>query len=94
VFDAAYTARVTEAMPPPSAGVVVEVLPRLAPAEPVALRGCVLTPSEAIENGHVVVGEGRTIQAVQASAPQAVTVHRNASPFRSRTVARCVAHRA
>ncbi len=74
-FEAAYTAAVSEAMSPPSTEDVLEVLPRLAPTEAIALRGCVLTPNEAIENGYVVVGAGRVIQAVQASEPQGVTVH-------------------
>jgi 5-methylthioadenosine/S-adenosylhomocysteine deaminase len=71
-FEAAYTAPVAEAVAPPSPR---EVLPRAAPAEPIALRGCVLTPTEAIEDGVVVVGAGKQIQAVQKAAPQGVRVH-------------------
>lgn len=77
LFEAAYTASVTEAMAPPRprARGVRELLPRAAPAEAIALRGCVLTPTEAIENGYVVVGAGKEIQAVQKSKPQGVRPH-------------------
>jgi len=38
-----------------------------------ALRGCILTPDEAIEHGYVVV-EGSTIQAVQSTKPSGIAV--------------------
>jgi 5-methylthioadenosine/S-adenosylhomocysteine deaminase len=77
LFEAAYNAPVAEAMAPPSpeAGGVSELAPRAAPTEAVALRGYVLTPTQAIENGHVVVGPGKEIKAVQAAKPQGVRVH-------------------
>jgi cytosine/adenosine deaminase-related metal-dependent hydrolase len=76
-FEAAYTAPVTEAAPPPSLPErgVRELATRAAPAEAIALRGCILTPTQAIEDGYVVVGVGRNIQAVQESKPQSVRVH-------------------
>src|SRR5687768_13271990 len=63
------------APPSPEARGVIELAPRAAPTEAVALRGYVLTPAQAIENGHVVVGPGKQIQAVQAAPPQSVKVH-------------------
>ena len=71
-FEAAYTAPVAEAEPPPRTR---ELAPRAAPAEAIALRGCVLTPTEAIEDGYVVVGAGKQISAVQKAKPQGVRVH-------------------
>ena len=68
-FEAAYTAPVAEATPPPR-----ELRPRAAPAEAIAFQGCVLTPTEAIENGYVVVA-GKQIQAVQKAKPQGVRTH-------------------
>jgi 5-methylthioadenosine/S-adenosylhomocysteine deaminase len=52
-----------------------ELLLREAPAEAVALAGCVLTPDRAIEKGYVVVGAGKQIQAVTEQRPQGVQVH-------------------
>jgi cytosine/adenosine deaminase-related metal-dependent hydrolase len=52
-----------------------ELAVRAAPAEPIALRGCVLTPSGPVEDGFVVVGGGHHIEAVQAQKPQGVRVH-------------------
>jgi 5-methylthioadenosine/S-adenosylhomocysteine deaminase len=77
LFEAAYTAPVTEAMPPssPRSRGARELLSRAAPAESIALRGCILTPSEAIEDGYVVVGAGQEIQAVQKAKPQGVRPH-------------------
>jgi 5-methylthioadenosine/S-adenosylhomocysteine deaminase len=68
-FEAAYTAPVVEATPPPR-----ELRARAAPAEAVAFKGCVLTPAEAIEEGYVVVA-GKQIQAVQKAKPQGVKTH-------------------
>ena len=68
-FEAAYTAPVAEATPPPR-----ELRPRAAPAEAIAFRGCVLTPAEAIEDGYVVVA-GKQIQAVQKAKPHGVRTH-------------------
>jgi cytosine/adenosine deaminase-related metal-dependent hydrolase len=52
-----------------------ELLPRATPAEAFALRGCVLTPDERIDDGYVVVGNGPLIAAVQKSKPDGVRVH-------------------
>jgi 5-methylthioadenosine/S-adenosylhomocysteine deaminase len=73
-FEAAYTAPVAKEMPPPGTRGAAELLPRAAPAEAIALHGCVLTPAEAIEGGYVVVS-GKGIQAVQKAKPQGVRVH-------------------
>jgi 5-methylthioadenosine/S-adenosylhomocysteine deaminase len=77
LFEAAYTDSVSEAVAPPSPefGEARELLVRAAPAEAIALRGCVLTPTQAIENGYVVVGAGQEIEAVKETKPQGVTVH-------------------
>jgi 5-methylthioadenosine/S-adenosylhomocysteine deaminase len=78
LFEAAYTDPVSEAVAPPgpeSGGRTRELLIRAAPDEAIALRGCVLTPTQAVENGYVVVGAGREIQAVQKTKPQGVRVH-------------------
>jgi 5-methylthioadenosine/S-adenosylhomocysteine deaminase len=76
-FEALYSAGVTEELEPPPtvAEGGPELLVRAAPAEAVALKGCVLTPTRAIEGGYVVVGAGRQIQAVEQSRPEGVPVH-------------------
>jgi 5-methylthioadenosine/S-adenosylhomocysteine deaminase len=74
LFEAAYTAPVVEATPPARAPGARELLPRAAPSEAIALQGCVLTPTEALENGYVVVA-GKQIQAVQKAKPQGVRTH-------------------
>lgn len=74
-FEAAYTAGVVEPGPVPSTpGESRGALVGAAPAEPFALKGCVLTPERAIENGYVVVGDGHTISAVAESKPAGVRV--------------------
>jgi len=75
-FEAAYTAGVIEQAAPPAVARAArgELAPRAAPAEATALRGCILTPSEAIEKGYLVIGAGREIQAIQKSKPQGVKV--------------------
>jgi 5-methylthioadenosine/S-adenosylhomocysteine deaminase len=74
-FEAAYTAPVAEAVPPKRARPTDSGLAtRAAPVEPVALRGCVLTPNEAREKWYVVVGAGNAIQAVQKTKPQGARV--------------------
>jgi 5-methylthioadenosine/S-adenosylhomocysteine deaminase len=77
-FEALYSAGVSEEVEPPPAVAEggPELLLRAAPAEAVALKGCVLTPARAIEDGYVVVGAGRQIQAVQEAKPQGVPVHK------------------
>lgn len=77
LFEAAYSASVIEAEAPtsPASRGTRELLARAAPAEAIALRGCVLTPTQATENGYVVVGAGKEIQAVQKSKPQGLRVH-------------------
>jgi len=74
-FEAAYTAGVTEPGEPRAAtGNGREALVRAAPSEAFALRGCLLTPQRAIEDGYVVVGDGSTIKDVSESAPAGVPV--------------------
>lgn len=75
-FEAAYTAGVIEEAPPPAIARAAraELAPRAAPAEATALRGCILTPTEAIEKGYLVIGAGREIQAIQKSKPEGVKV--------------------
>jgi 5-methylthioadenosine/S-adenosylhomocysteine deaminase len=80
LFDAAYSAGVTEALErkAPARGAKRgprELLARVKPREAIALGGCILTPAQAIEKGYVVVGEGNTVKAVQKSKPQGVRVH-------------------
>jgi 5-methylthioadenosine/S-adenosylhomocysteine deaminase len=77
-FEAAFHEGVTEPGPPPApegGGGGRELLLRAPPAEAFALKGCVLAGDRAIENGHVVIGEGNVIQAVSAKAPAGVPVH-------------------
>jgi len=77
-FEAAYAGGISreEDLPPP----VVEAPPLdgvdrgILPAGGFALRGCVLTPDDVLDPGHVVLGEGGTIAAVQAAAPSGVEV--------------------
>jgi 5-methylthioadenosine/S-adenosylhomocysteine deaminase len=74
VFDAAYRAGVAHEQPPPPAGALAaEAAPALDLAEPLALRGAVLSPSGAIEDGYVVI-EGSEIKAVQRTRPEGVHV--------------------
>jgi 5-methylthioadenosine/S-adenosylhomocysteine deaminase len=75
-FEAAYAAGVTGEVPPPAAaGGRRELRPRVAPAEAVALGGCVLTPTRAIERGYVVVGPGSQIREISDRRPQGARVH-------------------
>jgi 5-methylthioadenosine/S-adenosylhomocysteine deaminase len=76
-FEAAYAAGVTEEIAPPVAPGAGrrELSVRVAPAEAVALGGCVLTPTRALERGYVVVGPGSEIRAISANKPQGVRVH-------------------
>jgi 5-methylthioadenosine/S-adenosylhomocysteine deaminase len=77
-FEAAYTEGVQDEPSPAAAGRQEsgrELLLRAAPAEAVALAGCVLTPDRAIEKGYVVVGAGKQIQAVTDQKPAGVRIH-------------------
>ena len=76
-FDRLYTAPLTEAVEPPQArrGRQAELALRAAPAEPTALGGCIVTPTQALAKGYVVIGAGKEIKAVQKSKPQGVKVH-------------------
>jgi cytosine/adenosine deaminase-related metal-dependent hydrolase len=56
-----------------SARVAAEGTSRMRPDEPFAVRGCVLTPDEALENHHVVVA-GARIQEVVSAAPAGMAV--------------------
>jgi cytosine/adenosine deaminase-related metal-dependent hydrolase len=79
-FDRLYTAPVTEAVEPPRAvdDAPAELAERAAPAEATALGGCILTPTQVLEKGYVVIGPGKQIQAVQKAKPQGVKVHETA----------------
>jgi 5-methylthioadenosine/S-adenosylhomocysteine deaminase len=68
LFEAAYSAGVPHAEEPPA-----ELRVGLAPAEAVALKGCVLTPEKAIDPGYVVI-EGGVIQAIQGQKPDGARV--------------------
>lgn len=75
-FDAAYHAGIPDELPADAPALSGrELAAGAAPAEPVALQGCVLTPDGPVEDGFVVVGAGRRIQAVQAGQPQGARVH-------------------
>src|SRR5262245_25603384 len=73
-FEAAYRAGVIEEQPPPTVELPTEAAPMLALAEPLALRGAVLTSRGAIEDGYVVV-DGTEIGAVSKARPEGVRVH-------------------
>jgi 5-methylthioadenosine/S-adenosylhomocysteine deaminase len=73
-FDRAYLGR---DRPEPAAAPgrpARELAVRAAPAEPVALRGCVLTPDGALPDGYVVV-DGGQIAEVTAQRPDGTRVH-------------------
>jgi 5-methylthioadenosine/S-adenosylhomocysteine deaminase len=75
-FEAAYTEGVPGEVRPSATRTqdARELLLRAAPAEAVALGGCMLTPAGPIEKGYVVVGAGRQIQAVAKQKPQGVRI--------------------
>jgi len=75
-FERAYGAAVVGARPPDPrllAREAAEGRSRSMPDEPFALRGCILTPDEALEDGVVVV-EGGTIAEVRTTVPDGVRV--------------------
>ena len=77
-FELAYTAGVTQAIAAPDllrSSAAAADLVRAAPAEAVALKGCVVTPDQVLKTGYVVVGDGDTIQAVQKTKPAGARVH-------------------
>jgi 5-methylthioadenosine/S-adenosylhomocysteine deaminase len=76
LFERLYNAPVSEAVEPPRPRRAArrELALRAAPAEPTALRGCILTPTQAIEKGYLVIGAGKEIQAIQKSKPPGVRV--------------------
>ena len=58
-FDRAYLEGVSDALAAPEARRgAPELAPRFAPAEAIALHGCLLTPDKSIERGYLVVEEG------------------------------------
>jgi 5-methylthioadenosine/S-adenosylhomocysteine deaminase len=74
-FEAAYRAGVTEEQPPPPmAAPGAEAAPAFALAEPIALRGAVLAPEAAIDDGYLVVEAGE-IRAVRRTRPEGVRIH-------------------
>jgi 5-methylthioadenosine/S-adenosylhomocysteine deaminase len=60
--------------PAPAVRERAELVPRVAPAEAVALHGCVLTPDGPLLDGYVVVAGG-VIATVTAVRPQGVRIH-------------------
>ena len=73
-FESDYSAPLLEALPPDRREQEREEREgqaRAAPDEPFALRGCILTPDEALENGWVVVA-GSEIAEVRDSPPSSV----------------------
>lgn len=73
-FDEAFLAGVVDPLDDPDgAAARQELVARAAPADAIALHGCVLTPARVIEKGHVIVADG-TIAAVQEAKPQGVRV--------------------
>jgi 5-methylthioadenosine/S-adenosylhomocysteine deaminase len=72
-FEAAYKAGVIEEGPPEAAAVAADAAPALDLAEPLALRGALLTAGGAIEDGYVVI-DGTEIAAVQRTRPEGVHV--------------------
>ena len=75
-FEAAYSAAVTEGLPPSREAAQPPAAPprAAAPPEGFALAGCVLTPERSIEPGYVVI-QGATIQEVTDRRPSSVRVH-------------------
>ncbi len=74
-FEDAFSAPVTEAMPPPAEGRRGPTPSRAAPPEEgFALGGCVVTPERSIDPGYVVI-QGSTIQEVTDKRPESVKVH-------------------
>jgi 5-methylthioadenosine/S-adenosylhomocysteine deaminase len=72
-FEAAYKAGVVEEQPPEAAAAAAEAAPVLDLAQPLALRGAVLTAGGAIEDGYVVI-DGTEIAAVERTRPEGVHV--------------------
>ncbi|AUI60207.1 amidohydrolase family protein [Amycolatopsis sp. BJA-103] len=76
LFEHAYTAAVSEELPPDP---VAQERPgrelrlRRAPSAAIALGGCVVTPDRAIDPGYVVIEDG-VVRAVEPVAPEAVEV--------------------
>jgi cytosine/adenosine deaminase-related metal-dependent hydrolase len=69
LFDRAYLAQAPAAAPPAR-----ELAARAAPAEALALRGCVVTPDGSLDDGYVVIAGGQITQ-VTAARPEGVRVH-------------------
>lgn len=68
-FDRRYTLGVPEELPQPTERGRSRAR-RAVPPEPFALKGCVITPSEKLENGYVLI-TGPTIASVSATKPEA-----------------------
>jgi 5-methylthioadenosine/S-adenosylhomocysteine deaminase len=74
-FDRRYSLGVLEDVPKPKATATRKrrALTRARPPAAFALRGCVLTPGEAVEDGYVIV-QGTTIESVRSTKPQGVEI--------------------
>ena len=73
LFDQAYHAGVPDEVAAPAAPALAgrELAAGVAPAEPIALRGCVLTPDGPVEDGFVVVGAATGSRRSRANRPRA-----------------------
>ena len=75
-FEAAYRAGIAGELPRPSfAPRAHRARPLRPPAEPFALKGCVLTPDGPLERAYITVGDGTTIGGIGTRKPQGVRVH-------------------
>jgi hypothetical protein len=68
-FDELYDTGVLEELPEQTERAAARALP----AEPFALRGCVITPERKHEDGYVVVN-GATIESVGSAKPDSVRI--------------------
>ena len=73
-FDRAYLEGVSDALAAPEAAEgAPELAPRFAPAEAIALHGCLLTPDKSIERGYLVVEEG-LIAEIRTTKPEGTKI--------------------
>ncbi len=72
-FEDRYTEGILDEVPPESERRSALAEPRAAPAEPFALRGCVLTPKRKLDDGYVVVN-GAKIASVDTTKPAGVKI--------------------
>src|SRR5262245_31025598 len=73
-FDERYNAGVTEELAEPAPEPRARTRAAVAPEQPYALKGCILTPKRKIENGYVTVAGDRIVSVGKAKPDSAVTV--------------------